>query len=91
MMFLTFAPNTSAFDAYKILDIDRVSVFAGRMGKEVRETWKVSKSGREFTVIVMPYHTNVAGTKSFATGDEVMIKSAARGSTIRVTLKEVSK
>jgi len=78
-------------DSYKIVEIDRVSNFAGRMGRENREIWKVMKGGEEFTVIVMPYHTNVASTTVFEAGDTVNIRSAARGKVVRVTLREIQR
>jgi hypothetical protein len=66
-------------------------VFAGRLGHEVRETWHVRGDSGEFTVIVMPYHDHVAGTKTYQVGDRVSISSAQRGKTIRVTIGEVKK
>lgn len=81
----------SSLESYKIVEIDRISNFAGKMGKEVRETWRVTNGRQEFTVIVMPYHTNVANTMQYSTGDTVNIKSRARGQVVRVTLREISK
>ena len=91
MFFLSPAIITATFDSYKIVDIDRMSIFAGKMGREVRETWKVTKGSEEFTVIVSPYHTNVAGTraKMHSTGDTVEISGGARGKVIRVTLSQI--
>ena len=89
-LFTTNTPNL-ILDDYKILEIERVSNFAGKQGRENRETWKVARAGQEFTVIVMPYHTNVANTFEFSEGDSIKISSDARGGTIRVTLREVSK
>lgn len=91
MIVLTLAMLTTKADDYKIVSIDRVSTFAGKMGREVRETWTVSRDGTDFTVIVMPYHTRVARTPSFSVGDEVRIHSHPRGKTLRVTLGEVKK
>lgn len=91
MIFLSPVLLSPSFDDFKIVSIDRVSVFAGKMGSEVRETWHVTKGGEEFSVIVMPYHTWVAGTPMFTEGETVSIHSQARGKTIRVTLREVSK
>ena len=91
MILLNPAMLANSLDSYKIVEINRISNFAGRMGQEVRETWKVSKNGQDFTVIVMPYHTHVARTTQFSEGDTVSIRSEARGATIRVTLREVSK
>lgn len=91
MIVLTLAMLTSAAGSYKIVDIERSSAFAGKLGREVRETWKVTRDSDEFSVIVMPYHTHVARTPSFQVGDNVVIHSAPRGRTLRVTLREVSK
>lgn len=91
MIVLTLVMLAPKFEDYKIVEIDRVSRFAGKMGREVRETWRVSKDGQSFNVIVMPYHTKIAGAASYSEGDSVTIHSKPRGGTIRVTLKEVSK
>jgi hypothetical protein len=89
MLFLSPAIISATIDSYKIVEIDRVSNFAGRMGREVRETWKVTKGGDEFTVIISRYHTNVARTPMYSTGDTVSISNAPHGKVIRVTLSEV--
>ena len=91
MFLLTPSFVAPSMDSYKIVEIDRVSNFAGKMGRENREIWKVTKGGEQFILIVMPYHTHVAKTMVFKVGDEVNVHSMARGKTIRVTLGEISK
>jgi hypothetical protein len=91
MLFLSPAIISATFDSYKIVEIDRISNFAGKMGRENRETWKVSKGNDEFTVIVSLYHTHVARTPVYSTGDTVMISGAPHGNVMRVTLSQVKK
>lgn len=81
----------TTLDTFKIVEIDRWSVFAGRMGREVHETWRVEKGGKTYTVVVSPYHTNVAGTRMFEQGDSVTIDSPERNGTIRTTLSQVKR
>lgn len=75
---------------FQIVEIDRQVVFAGKMGKEVRETWRVKKEGQEFTVSISPYHTHMARVPSeFKEGQTVKISGFVRGDHIKTSLSQV--
>jgi len=78
-------------DQYRIVHIDRHSTFAGKQGREVRETWTVSKDGKEYTVVLSPYHTAVSRTVEYREGDTVTIRSSAHDGRIRACLSDVGR
>ncbi len=86
---ILLSPNTQSPNTFHILEVDRQSVFAGKLGQEVRETWKVEQGGHQFTIIVSPYHTRVAGTpRPFSAGDDVRISIAPRGERFHITISQ---
>ncbi|MBS1715611.1 MAG: hypothetical protein JST30_14880 [Armatimonadetes bacterium] len=91
MLFSVATPQPPVIDSFTIVHIDRHSSFAGRQGREVRETWTVRQDGRERTVVVSPYHTNTARTTAFREGDTVTIRSRERHGVIKVCLSDVGR
>lgn len=92
MLFFSHLVTYVMPDTYKIVEIQRDMVFAGKLGKEVRETWKVQKDGQTLTVTISPYHTNVAHVPAFfKEGESVKISGFMREDRIKTSISEIKR
>ncbi len=92
-MFLVPVPKVATpANEYKIIKIERQSIYAGKMGEEVRENWVVSRNGQEIRVRIAPYHTHVARTpEMFHEGETVKIRGYFRNDSGKTSIGEISR
>ena len=92
MLFFSHLVTYVMPSSYKIVEINRIASFAGKMGQEVRETWKVEKDGQSYSVSVSPYHTRVARTPAeFKEGETVRISGFVRDGHIKTSISEIKR
>jgi hypothetical protein len=84
------SPSQAA--SYKIVDVARNAVFAGKLGDLVHETLTVEKDGQRYTITVRgDYHTAcVRRSHRFQDGDQIRISSAISGSEATIDRERIS-
>lgn len=91
LLALTSTANIQA-DTYKIVQIDRKTAFAGRLGLRVRENLTVERDGHRYTISVRgDYHTRfVREYQRFKEGDEIRLP-ALKGDTATIDRDRISR
>ena len=73
--------------SYKIVEIDRTAIFAGKLGQLVHESLVIERDGKRYTITVRgDYHTTcVHPNQRLREGDEVRLSSPLSEATTSVT------
>lgn len=83
----------SQAESYKIVDIARQSVFAGKLGDLVHETLTVERDGQRYTITVRgDYHTRcVRPGQRFHEGDMIQFSGSPTASEFSVDRDRISR
>jgi len=57
-----------------VKSVDRVEIFAGKLGREIRETLTVESEGKTYTIRLGKAHTKFGATTEFKSGDSIRIR-----------------
>ncbi len=87
---LLAATALSDLGTFEVKSIDRTSVFAGKRGQRITESWVVTSGNREITVRISPYHTKTADRpKLVKAGDRVMFTVSAQATSVSKAISEI--
>lgn len=84
-------PVMTAEPVYRIAEVERAAVFAGRLGQRITETLIVDVEGRKVRIVLLgAYHSRaVAGNARFRAGDEIRLGFPIRSDEMRAPRDEV--
>ena len=78
-VFLPLVAVPPADAEYRVLDVSRREVFAGKLGHRLEQTLTVERDGKRYEVRLSRAHTGIRGSvRSYASGDVVTPEWGAR-------------